>query len=165
MELFRDRGEVDAGDGGVVEFGEGALEEECGQGGGRQRHQGGGDPAGDELGEEDEDRQRPRSDQEFPSAPGGVGLAYVTVLIFGFGVIVAVVVEFMILNQTLSTQITRQLPQYATLKAMGYADSCVTRRHRDYARDGLSTVSYVPAVALSILIYSIVGGITGCRSR
>src|SRR4029077_11148652 len=45
-----------------------------------------------------------------------------TGLIFGIGVVVAVIVGFVILYQTLSTQITRQLPQYATLKAMGYSD-------------------------------------------
>jgi putative ABC transport system permease protein len=45
-----------------------------------------------------------------------------TGLIFGFGVIVAIVVGLIILNQTLSTQITGQLPQYATLKAMGYTN-------------------------------------------
>jgi putative ABC transport system permease protein len=82
-----------------------------------------------------------------------------TGLIFGFGVIVAVVVGFMILNQTLSTQITRQLPQYATLKAMGYTDGYLGGIVITLAIV-MSTVSYVPAVALSILIYWIVRGAT-----
>lgn len=46
-----------------------------------------------------------------------------TGIIFGFGVVVAVIVGIVILYQTLATQVTRQLPQYATLKAMGYPDS------------------------------------------
>jgi putative ABC transport system permease protein len=46
-----------------------------------------------------------------------------TGIVFGFGVIVALIVGVVILYQTLSTQVTRQLPQYATLKAMGYSDA------------------------------------------
>jgi putative ABC transport system permease protein len=42
--------------------------------------------------------------------------------VFGFGVVVALIVGGVILYQTLSTQVSRQLPQYATLKAMGYSD-------------------------------------------
>ena len=45
-----------------------------------------------------------------------------TGLVFGFGVIVSIVVGMVILYQALTTQVTRQLPQYATLKAMGYTD-------------------------------------------
>jgi hypothetical protein len=37
-----------------------------------------------------------------------------TGLVFGCGLFVAAVVGLVILNQTLSTQITRQLPQFAT---------------------------------------------------
>ena len=44
-----------------------------------------------------------------------------TGFIFGSGVIVAFVVGMVILYQTLSTQITKHLPEYATLKAMGYS--------------------------------------------
>src|SRR4029079_9595363 len=78
-----------------------------------------------------------------------------TGLVFGFGAIVAVIVGLVILNQTLTTQITRQLPQYATLKAMGYTD-------RDLAgivvmlASILSTVSFVPAAVLAIINYRIV---------
>lgn len=43
--------------------------------------------------------------------------------VFGFGVVVALIVGAVILYQTLSTQVSRQLPQYATLKAMGYNNS------------------------------------------
>ncbi|MCX7366092.1 MAG: FtsX-like permease family protein [Alphaproteobacteria bacterium] len=42
--------------------------------------------------------------------------------VFGFGVVVALIVGGVILYQTLSTQVSRQLPQYATLKAMGYTN-------------------------------------------
>jgi putative ABC transport system permease protein len=43
-----------------------------------------------------------------------------TGIIFGSGLIVAFVVGIMILYQTLATQISRQLPQFAMLKAIGY---------------------------------------------
>ena len=46
-----------------------------------------------------------------------------TGIVFGFGVVVALIVGVVILYQTLWTQVTRQLPQYATLKAMGYSDA------------------------------------------
>jgi putative ABC transport system permease protein len=78
-----------------------------------------------------------------------------TGLIFGFGVLVAVAVGLVILNQTLSTQVNHQLPQYATLKAMGYTD-------RDLGGIVLSlglvmsTISYVPAVAISVVLYWII---------
>jgi putative ABC transport system permease protein len=78
-----------------------------------------------------------------------------TGLIFGFGVIVACVVGLVILNQTLSTQITRQLPQYATLKAMGYSNGYLGGIVVTLATM-MSTISFLPAVVLSIIIYWIV---------
>src|SRR5260370_18948746 len=45
-----------------------------------------------------------------------------TGLIFGSGLVVSFVVGIMVLYQTLATQITRQLPHFATLKAIGYTD-------------------------------------------
>ena len=78
-----------------------------------------------------------------------------TGLIFGFGVIVAVIVGLVILNQTLSTQITRQLPQYATLKAIGYTDRQLGGIVVTIATI-MSTISYVPAVLISIVIYWII---------
>jgi putative ABC transport system permease protein len=45
-----------------------------------------------------------------------------TGIIFGSGLVVSFVVGIMVLYQTLATQITRQLPQFATLKAIGYRD-------------------------------------------
>ena len=48
-------------------------------------------------------------------------------LIFGLGVTVSIVVGFVILYQVLTTQATRQLRQYATLKAMGYTNGALQR--------------------------------------
>jgi putative ABC transport system permease protein len=82
-----------------------------------------------------------------------------TGLIFGFGTLVAFVVGFVILNQTLSTQIARQLPQYATLKAMGYTDGTLGAIVATLAIM-MTTISYVPAVALATVVYGIVRSLT-----
>ena len=82
-----------------------------------------------------------------------------TGLIFGFGVIVSVVVGMIILYQTLATQITRQLPQYATLKAMGYGDADLRRIVASLALI-ISAVALVPSVAAATLIYGRVRVIT-----
>jgi putative ABC transport system permease protein len=60
-----------------------------------------------------------------------------------------------ILSQTLATQITRQLPQYATLKAMGYCNSYLGGIVVTLATM-MSTISFVPAIALATFIYWIV---------
>jgi putative ABC transport system permease protein len=75
-----------------------------------------------------------------------------TGLVFGFGVIVSVVVGMVILYQTLATQIIRHLPQYATFKAIGYTDSYL---QRVVVSLGLMTASiaFLPAVAAAIGIY------------
>lgn len=75
-----------------------------------------------------------------------------TGLVFGFGVIVSIVVGMVILYQTLATQIIRHLPQYATFKAIGYTDSYL---QRVVVSLGLMTASiaFLPAVAAAIGIY------------
>jgi putative ABC transport system permease protein len=50
-----------------------------------------------------------------------------TGIVFGFGVAISIIVGIVIVYQTLATQVTRQLPQYATLKAMGYSDAYLLR--------------------------------------
>jgi putative ABC transport system permease protein len=76
-------------------------------------------------------------------------------LIFGFGTIIAVVVGSVLLNQTLTAQVTRNLPQYATLKAMGYSDHYLVGIVLVLGTI-MVMISYVPAVATSILIYSLI---------
>ncbi|MBV8335903.1 MAG: hypothetical protein JO358_10820 [Alphaproteobacteria bacterium] len=44
-------------------------------------------------------------------------------LVFGSGLLISFVVGIMIVYQTLTTKVSRQLPQFATLKAIGYANS------------------------------------------
>ena len=78
-----------------------------------------------------------------------------TGLIFGSGLVVAFVVGIMVLYQTLATQITRQLPQFAMLKAIGYSNRFL---------DGIvlveallmMLVAFAPALAAALAIYSVI---------
>jgi putative ABC transport system permease protein len=76
-------------------------------------------------------------------------------LIFGSGLIISFVVGIMVVYQTLATQVSRQLPQFATLKAIGY---------RERSLDGtvitisflIVIVAFVPALAASLGIYLVI---------
>ena len=78
-----------------------------------------------------------------------------TGLIFGSGLIVAFIVGIMILYQTLATQITRQLPQFAMLKAIG---------HTNRLLEGIVLIeallvmvmAFVPALAVALWVYSVI---------
>jgi putative ABC transport system permease protein len=74
-----------------------------------------------------------------------------TGLVFGFGVIVSIVVGIVILYQTLSTQIARQLSQYATLKAIGYTDGYLGRIVVSLAVVWAG-LAFIPALAAAIMI-------------
>ncbi len=76
-----------------------------------------------------------------------------TGLIFGSGLVVSFVVGIMVLYQTLATQITRQLPQFATLKAIGY-----TNRFLDAIVLTelflIMAVAFLPALAAAFVVYA-----------
>jgi putative ABC transport system permease protein len=75
-----------------------------------------------------------------------------TGVIFGFGVIISIVAGSIILYGTLATQVTRQLPQYATLKAMGYSNGAL--RYIVVALALITTgIAYIPALGGSLMIY------------
>jgi putative ABC transport system permease protein len=78
-----------------------------------------------------------------------------TGLIFGSGLVISFVVGIMVLYQTLATQITRQLPQFATLKAIGYTD-----RYLDaivlIESLLMTAVAFVPALGAALGVYALV---------
>jgi putative ABC transport system permease protein len=78
-----------------------------------------------------------------------------TGLIFGSGLVISFVVGIMVLYQTLATQITRQLPQFATLKAIGYSD-----RYLDaivlIESLLMTAVAFVPAFGAALGVYAAV---------
>jgi putative ABC transport system permease protein len=78
-----------------------------------------------------------------------------TGLIFGSGLIVSFIVGIMVLYQTLATQVTRQLPQFATLKAIGYTNFFLNAIVVTEAFL-LMIVAFVPALGAAIGIYAVV---------
>jgi putative ABC transport system permease protein len=78
-----------------------------------------------------------------------------TGLIFGSGLVVAFVVGIMVLYQTLATQITRQLPQFAMLKAIGYTNGVLNGIVMIEAVL-MMLVAFVPALAAALAIYYVI---------
>lgn len=78
-----------------------------------------------------------------------------TGLIFGSGLIVAVVVGIMVLYQTLATQITRQLPQFATLKAIGYTNLFLNGIVLSESV-AVMAIAFVPAFAAALGLYAVI---------
>jgi putative ABC transport system permease protein len=82
-----------------------------------------------------------------------------TGLIFGSGLVVAFVVGIMVLYQTLATQITRQLPQFATLKAIGYSSAFLNAIVLIEAVL-VMVIAFIPALAAALGVYSVIRGQT-----
>jgi putative ABC transport system permease protein len=76
-------------------------------------------------------------------------------LIFGSGLIISFVVGIMVVYQTLATQVSRQLPQFATLKAIGYRDRFLSGTVITMALL-IVIVGFVPALAAALGVYSVV---------
>jgi putative ABC transport system permease protein len=76
-----------------------------------------------------------------------------TGIIFGSGLVVAFVVGIMILYQTLATQIARQLPQFAMLKAIGYRNRTLDAIVLAEAAL-IMLVAFVPALAAALGLYA-----------
>jgi putative ABC transport system permease protein len=78
-----------------------------------------------------------------------------TGVIFGSGLVVAFVVGIMILYQTLATQIARQLPQFAMLKAIGYRDRALDAIVLAEAAM-MMLVAFVPALGAALGLYAVI---------
>ena len=79
--------------------------------------------------------------------------------IFIAGVVVAFVVGAIIVYIVLSADISKQIGEYATLKAMGYQNSFLSRTVLEQAIV-LAVVSYVIAFFVSLLLYKVVGDLS-----
>jgi putative ABC transport system permease protein len=76
--------------------------------------------------------------------------------IFWMGTIVGFVVGMLISYQIIYTELSDQLPQYATLKGMGYGTGYLTRVV--FQQAALSAVAaYVPAWLLCLVVYRVIG--------
>ena len=76
-------------------------------------------------------------------------------LIFGSGLLISIIVGVMVVYQIVSTQVSRQLPQFATLKAIGYADRALAGT---VAAMSLMIVvaGFVPALAAATWLYRVI---------
>jgi putative ABC transport system permease protein len=76
-------------------------------------------------------------------------------LVFGSGLIISFIVGIMVVYQTLATQVSRQLRQFATLKAIGYAN-----RSLDGTVVAMSllivVVGFIPAAAAALGLYLVI---------
>ena len=78
--------------------------------------------------------------------------------IFAMGTLVGFVVGMLIAYQIIYTDLTEQLPQYATMKAIGYRTGYLIRVVLEQAAfSGLA--GWIPAWLLSILLYRAVGAV------
>ena len=76
-------------------------------------------------------------------------------LLFGSGLIVAFVVGVMVVYQILATQVSRQLPQFATLKAVGYADRFLGGTVTTMALM-IVLAGFFPALVAALGIYAVI---------
>jgi putative ABC transport system permease protein len=79
--------------------------------------------------------------------------------VFSFGVIVGMVVGGIIVYQILFADVNDHLPEYATLKAMGYSNSFLAGVVIQQAVV-LAAFGFVPAVGISLLLYRTAGAAT-----
>jgi putative ABC transport system permease protein len=76
-------------------------------------------------------------------------------IIFGSGLLISLVVGVMIVYQIVSTQVGRQLPQFATLKAIGYRDRSLAATVS--AMSLLIVIAgFIPAAAAAFGLYSLI---------
>ncbi|MBO6637435.1 MAG: FtsX-like permease family protein [Roseitalea sp.] len=83
-----------------------------------------------------------------------------TGLIFGFGVVIGILVGIVIVYQILSTDVADHLAEYATFKAMGYGQSMFLGIVLEQAVI-LGILGFVPGVIVSWLLYEMLGAVTG----
>jgi putative ABC transport system permease protein len=76
-------------------------------------------------------------------------------LIFGSGLVLAIVVGIVVVYQTLATQISRHLPQFATLKAIGYGDRSLYATVAAMAAM-IMALGFVPAYLAALWLYAVI---------
>jgi putative ABC transport system permease protein len=79
--------------------------------------------------------------------------------VFGFGVIVGMVVGGIIVYQILFADVNDHLPEYATLKAMGYSNTFLAGVVIQQAVI-LAALGFIPAMGLSLVLYRVSGEAT-----
>lgn len=83
-----------------------------------------------------------------------------TGLIFGFGVVMGLIVGLVIVYQLLSTDVADHLKEYATFKAMGYSQSFFMGIIFEEALI-LAVFGFVPGLIISSILYQLLNSATG----
>jgi DevC protein len=73
-------------------------------------------------------------------------------LIFGSGLLISIVVGIMVVYQIVSTQVSRQLPQFAALKAIGYTDGALAGTVAAMSLI-IAAAGFAPALAAALWLY------------
>ena len=76
-------------------------------------------------------------------------------LIFGSGLLISIVVGIMVVYQIVSTQVSRQLPQFATLKAIGYGDGALAGTVAAMSLM-IAVTGFAPAMAAAVGLYGVI---------
>jgi putative ABC transport system permease protein len=76
-------------------------------------------------------------------------------LLFGSGLIISFIVGVMVVYQILATQVSRQLPQFATLKAVGYGDGFLAGTVTVMALL-IVLAGFFPALAAAAGVYAVI---------
>ena len=76
-------------------------------------------------------------------------------LLFGSGLIISFIVGVMVVYQILATQVSRQLPQFATLKAVGYGDRFLNGTVIIMALL-IVLAGFFPALAAALGVYAVI---------
>ena len=84
--------------------------------------------------------------------------------LFAFGVLVAMIVATVVVYQVLSNDVREHLPEYATLKAMGYSTARLSRVVVEQSLIYM-IVAYVVAVLLAIVVYRATESLAGIPMR
>ena len=85
-------------------------------------------------------------------------------LIFQLGVVVALIVGVAIVYQVLAADVASHLPEYATLRAMGYRHGYLVKVILQQAML-VAVLGYVPGLALSALLYRITSALASIPIR
>ena len=84
--------------------------------------------------------------------------------LFAFGVLIAMIVAVVVVYQVLSNDVREHLPEYATLKAMGYSTARLSRVVVEQSLIYM-IVAYVIAVLLAIVVYQATEALAGIPMR
>jgi putative ABC transport system permease protein len=94
------------------------------------------------------------ADQKFQTTQRPVGL------VFGFGIVIGVIVGIIIVYQVLSTDVADHIREYATFKAIGYGQGFFLGIVFEEALI-LALFGFVPGLLISLALYAGVGAVTG----